>query len=243
MAAEPVMWFRSGRMHPFLLYPMVQSWPTPSRTAESLLVRLEEDKIRYLNELRHRKGTALRLVMPVRGDLPAAHEPPAASGGVQDGTDYRGVPVLAALRQIPETHWALVAKVDAEEIYAPMRQRSHAIGWTVGLLLTGCLATFGFFLAQQQSRFYRRQHQAELERRNLAELYSYMSRYGNDVVLLVDQQARIVEANDRAVATYGYSRRNELLKLSIRDLVDPAARTSFCQTLGKTRSVRKFRGL
>ena len=42
------------------LYPQIQSWPTPSRTGETLLVRREGDRVVYLNDLRHRKGTALR---------------------------------------------------------------------------------------------------------------------------------------------------------------------------------------
>jgi two-component system sensor histidine kinase/response regulator len=47
------------------LFPLVQSWPTPSRTAETLLVRREGDEVVYLNELRHRKNTALTLRFPI----------------------------------------------------------------------------------------------------------------------------------------------------------------------------------
>src|SRR4030042_5893483 len=39
------------------LYPLIQSWPTPSPTAESLLVRREGEEAMFLNELRHRKNT------------------------------------------------------------------------------------------------------------------------------------------------------------------------------------------
>ena len=46
------------------LYPTIQDWPTPSPTAEVLLVRREGNDVVYLNELRHRKGTALSLKLP-----------------------------------------------------------------------------------------------------------------------------------------------------------------------------------
>lgn len=47
------------------LDPLIQSWPTASRSAEVLLVRREGDTVLYLNELRHRRGTALRLRIPL----------------------------------------------------------------------------------------------------------------------------------------------------------------------------------
>ena len=37
------------------LFPLVQFWPTPSRTAETLLVKVEGADVLFLNELRHRK--------------------------------------------------------------------------------------------------------------------------------------------------------------------------------------------
>src|SRR5450759_490086 len=46
--------------HQFL-YPLIQSWPTPSRSAEILLSRREGNEVVILNELRNRKDTALTL--------------------------------------------------------------------------------------------------------------------------------------------------------------------------------------
>jgi hypothetical protein len=53
------------------LYPYVRALPGPSRTAESLLVSREGgNEILYLNELRHRRGTALVLRRSIGMDLP-----------------------------------------------------------------------------------------------------------------------------------------------------------------------------
>src|SRR4030067_112159 len=43
------------------LYPLIQSWPVPSETAEIALVRRENNEVIFLNEMRHRQGTALTL--------------------------------------------------------------------------------------------------------------------------------------------------------------------------------------
>jgi hypothetical protein len=61
--------------HAFL-FPLIRKPPLPSATAETLLVRRENDELVYLNELRHRTNTALRLREPIRGkpDLPATND-------------------------------------------------------------------------------------------------------------------------------------------------------------------------
>ncbi|HTR37825.1 MAG TPA: PAS domain S-box protein [Bryobacteraceae bacterium] len=200
------------------LNTLVQAWPGTSPTAEALLVRREGNRDRYLSKLRFRQGAALEMTLPVEADIPVG-DPARGAAGIRRGVDYRGVPVLAALRQVPGTPWALIAKVDADEIYSPLRQRSHLIALAVGLLLAGCLATFGLFWHLQRSRFYRRQHQAELERGVLAERYAHLSSCVNDIVLLIGPDDRIVQANDRAAAAYGYNLA-ELAGLPLAELID-----------------------
>jgi PAS domain S-box-containing protein len=205
------------------LHPALQTWPVPSRTAETLLVEVRGGRIVFLNELRWKKGAALRLTLPPRSDLPAAM---ALRGveGVRDGVDYRGIPVLAAFRGVPETPWALVAKVDAAEVYAPLRQRSLLAGLVVGLLLAGCTIVFGLLWRLQQGRFRQQRLQADLERKSIEGRYAHLSSQVNDIVLLFDEKGRIVEANDRAVEAYGYTR-PELLAMTMQNLRGEAAET------------------
>ena len=49
------------------LYPLIGSWPTPSPSAETMLVQRDGDDVVSLNELRHRTKTALTL--PGAADL------------------------------------------------------------------------------------------------------------------------------------------------------------------------------
>lgn len=138
------------------LYPLIQSWPVDSRTAETLLVRREGDDVLFLNELKFRKNTALNLRFPLNQshDLPAAM---AVLGieGIVEGRDYRGVPVVACVRAIPDSPWFLVARMDISEVYAPLRERLWIIIILVGSLLIGTGAGIGFILWHRQSRYYR----------------------------------------------------------------------------------------
>jgi PAS domain S-box-containing protein len=125
------------------LYPLIQSWPLPSRSAETLLVRREGNDVVFLNELRHRKDTALKLRVPI-----TESQLPATSGvlgyeGPLEAVDYRGIPVLAVTKGVPGSSWFIVAKVDAEEVRGPLRQRSRLIAIFFGLagvtLMTGIM--------------------------------------------------------------------------------------------------------
>jgi PAS domain S-box-containing protein len=115
------------------LFPLIQSWPTASRTAETLLIRREGNDVVFLNRLRHRTNIPLAFRVPIdpHGHLPAALATLGQEGTVS-GRDYRGVPVLAALRRIPGTPWFMVAKEDLAEIDAPLRERARSAG---GVLL------------------------------------------------------------------------------------------------------------
>ena len=206
------------RIDPYaFLYPLIQSWPTPSRTAETTLVRREGNEVIFLNELRHRKDTALALRYPIEEeDLVAAM---AARGveGVVEGIDYRGLRVLAAIKPVPESAWIVIAKVDAEEVYAPISELFWIVLLIGGVVIVAAGAGVGLVWRNQQARGYRKQYEAELEKLALIRHFEYLTRYANDIIVMTDKYGMIMEANEKAVASYGYSR-DELLQTNITDL-------------------------
>jgi PAS domain S-box-containing protein len=214
------------------LFQMIGSWPIPSETAETLLVRREGDEVVFLNELRHRAGTALRLRFPVGDpDLPAAA---AVRGetGVHEGIDYRGTRVLAAVRPVPGTPWSLVAKVDQQEIYAPLRRQTV----TVALVVFALLVATGFWTEtvwrRKVGRLLKQDLDAERRYRELAERFALITRYGSDLILMADETGRIAEANDRAVEVYGFSR-GKLRTMTLADLRTPGARAQLAGDLAR----------
>src|SRR3546814_2273163 len=130
---------------------MVQTWPTTSASAETLLVRRDGDSVLFLNELRHRSGTALRLRLPLQGTnaVPALI---AVTGEarVAEGADYRGEPVLAAVRSVPGTPWFLIAKTDRSEIYAPVRARIALLSALIAVV--GLAALLGAVIDRKSTR-------------------------------------------------------------------------------------------
>jgi signal transduction histidine kinase len=149
------------------LYPFIRTWPTPSWSAETLLVRREENEVLYLNALRFLPDSALNLRLPLaRHEVPAVR---AALGqeGMAEGVDYRGAPVLAALRAIPGSPWFLVARMDEAEVSAPLRARAWETGAFAGALFLSLAAAAMVAWRQQQLRSYRVRHEAEVKYRDL----------------------------------------------------------------------------
>lgn len=201
------------------LYPLIQSWPTSRGSAETLLVRREGDEVLFLNELHHNKGAALSLRIPdSKPNLPAAMALRGEPGTV-DGVDYRGIPVVAAMREIPGSPWFMVAKVDKAELFAPINQLK---AWAAGLGLVVMLLGGGLFFVwlkgtRARHRLVTTQRDAALEREMLVKHFEYLNRYASDIILVADETGRIMEANERALEAYGYTR-DELLQMKIPDL-------------------------
>jgi PAS domain S-box-containing protein len=202
------------------LFPLIQSWPVPSETAETLLVRKEDNDVLFLNELRHRKKTALNLRIPLSlQELPAAM---AIRGteGVVEGKDYRNIPVLAAVRAVPETPWFIVSKIDEREVFSALKKRAAFIGIIVCVLVLASGLVVLLLWRHQAAESYRKQYEAEHERQLYAERYEHLTKYANDIILLADSTGNIVDVNERAVGIYGYDR-DEIVRLNIRDLRSP----------------------
>jgi len=136
------------------LYPFIQRWPTPSKSAETLIVRKDENDALFLNDPRFKKDAALNLRIPLtKTEVPAVK---AVLGeiGIIEGFDYRGIKTIADIRPIPDSPWFIVSKMDNSEVYGPLRERLWILIAFVGVLLFGARISLSFALRQREIRFY-----------------------------------------------------------------------------------------
>ena len=167
------------------LFPRLATWPTRSPSAETTLARREGDEVLFLSEPRHQQGAAmnLRIRIDEMPDLPAGKADSSGKIAVLDGRDYRGVPVVAAVRTVPGTPWILVAKIDQEEVMAPFRREmSTTIPMLAVLLLaavTGVSLLWyrrGLAAAEREIELQRRSLESEAALRDREQLLSEMGR-------------------------------------------------------------------
>jgi PAS domain S-box-containing protein len=187
------------------LYPLVGSWPLPTRTAETYLVERAGDQVRFLTPLRFMADAALVKTLPLSTpDLPAALAVQGHQGLIEDGRDYRGVAVLAYTTPIANTSWSMIAEIDQDDAYAGLRATVWEIGLVIGLGLL-LIYTFGFLF---WSRGRQRQALAESQAREAADArFRLLFEQHLAVMLQIDPATgRILDANQAAADFYGYSR-------------------------------------
>ncbi len=202
------------------LFPLNQSWPVPSNSAETLLVRRDGNDILYLTELRYRHGAALHLRVPHdTPNLPAAAAIRSDQPQVMEGIDYRGVDVLAATHPIAGTNWHLVAKIDRAEVMEPLKA---LIGW-VSLITAVAVITIALALWRLWRQMQRNQ---QLHARAAAIQCEGDAKYRRlhegmmDAYAMVALSGHIIDSNQTFRDMLGYSD-EELKGLTYADLTPP----------------------
>jgi len=192
------------------LLPTVRSWPTERKSAESVLWWHDGDRLLNLSGYRGGAGMAagrpLGDVRMLKDSMPlTAARVVRGEHNLVEAVDYRGVPDIGLGRPIPGTDWLLVCKVDRDEVYAPLR----ATAWKIGGAIVGLLSAAGLAarMAWKRRRDALRQRQllAELERKQAVEQLGLVMRHANDIIFVMDEAGRILEASNRALIAYGYT--------------------------------------
>ncbi len=200
------------------LFPLIQRWPTPSASAETMLVRRDGDHVLYLNELRHQHHTALTLRSPLSLPTPSATAVRLGQALHIQAPDRRGVAVLAASHPVAGTPWFVVAKIDRDEVMAPLKR---LILWLSVVLLSAGVALAGalYLLWRQQQRAHHLEWLAKNAKRDqLLKLFYDLPFIGMSIVSPITKLW--LHVNDRLCEMLGYSR-EELIKLTWTELTHP----------------------
>lgn len=102
--------------------PLIEEWPGRGETGETLLVRREEDRLVFLNDLRNQPDTALKASVSVGALLPETFMLDDKEEGIKEGLDYSSRKALIAFRYIPQLKWGLIVKQDASEAFMPITE-------------------------------------------------------------------------------------------------------------------------
>lgn len=90
------------------------------KTGEVIIASRDEktSRISLLNKLRHKPEDSVEVITADDRQNIAAQAALNGESGATFDIDYRGERVLTAYAPVPDTHWGVIAKIDAREIYA-----------------------------------------------------------------------------------------------------------------------------
>lgn len=194
----------------------IEGW----RTREAVLVRREGDRVRYLSPLRFRPENET-VYVPYQPEIYSAAAALAGEEAFGAMLDYRGVPVLAATRQVRGIDWAISAEIDVAEAMSETRARL-VLRIAAGTALWAAIVAWG--VASSRRRQARRMEMELANERRVAEersRFELLKDRTKDLMLLIGPDGRLVDANHAAEAAYGFSR-HELLERTVFDLNPPS---------------------
>ena len=211
------------------LFREIVAWPAESASSEALLVRRSGDDMVLLTPPRLLDGAppaplSYRLPMARLG-LPAVQSI-LDGNGFHEGIDYRGVEVLAAYRAVVGVPWGVVAKTDVDELMLPIQKKIRA----VSVVVAGVIAVATFMVVVlwrgQRAGYLAYRDLQVVERAAMSRHFEEVIRLARDIVFLVDSRGFVLEANEAAVAAYGYSA-EEFHRLNVRSLRSPETVATF----------------
>jgi PAS domain S-box-containing protein len=140
--------------------------------------------------------------------------------------------VLAALQSIPGSPWFLAVKIDRKEIFAGSNLGETWIaGGALGFIIV-LLGALWIIRQRQQNRAYQSLYRENIEEKTRLKQLENMFKYANDIILICDEQKRILQVNDHALEVYGYQQK-ELLGTTLLSLLTPEAVNVFQTQLNK----------
>jgi len=199
------------------LYPLIQEWPTPSLSAETVILRREADSVRILNPLRRLENASLRTTIHLtRTDIPAVQ---AALGyrGLFTGKDYSGEEVLSDIQEIPDTDWLIVVKVDTRELFRALHKHAVLIFIINILIIVIAGAILGWLYSGRQKRLYKELLRKRSELHRSREQFSAILYSIGDGVITTDLDGRVQQMNPVAEQLTGWNER-EARELPIEDI-------------------------
>lgn len=192
------------------LYPSIHVLPTPSRTAETLLIRRDGNDALYLNELRFQQNTALTLRIPLTREEVPAVKAILGMTGIVEGLDYKGEPVVADVRAVPDSPWFFVTRMNATEVYAPVRAKLLETIVLIVVLLFGAGTGAGLMRRQQLMRFFRERYESAEALRESEDRYHRTLDNMLEGCQIIGFDWRYLYVNN-AAAKHGRATREELL--------------------------------
>ena len=186
-------------------YPLLESWPMPSNSAETLIVRKEDAQALVLNELRHRSDSAMKLTIPINQSMHPTVKAVQGNTGIFEGLDYRGVNVIANVQPISGSNWSLVTKVDTQEILAQAYYLFREVMTLVGLSLLTIGLAIGLLYYFRQTNIFKNlfiSHRQIAEKRKW---YQNAFHSLGDGVVTTDTNGHIHHMNPAAETLIGWS--------------------------------------
>ena len=198
------------------LYPILSYTRRESEDVEYIILKRESDLGFILRDTKQGNNYTLN-VLPLNQESKKELEKIIFQKEFKLKPNTKNQNIIASVNQIPETDWYLIAKINQDKVVESTKNTAGLV-FAISLLLIILSASITYAIwKRSRLHFITRTVDLRKEKDALNERYTSLTRYANDMILSLDKDGNILEANQKAYDTYGYHR-NDFLKMNLLDL-------------------------
>jgi signal transduction histidine kinase len=142
------------------IYPLINKWPLPSKTSETMIARREGNDAVFLNQLKIKENITLNFRVPLVRKDELTVRAVMGETGIVTGVDYNGEEVIGDVRPVPDSPWYMITKMNISEVYAPMNDKLWNIIFLVIAFLFATGAGISLIRRQQKVKFFKEKSDA-----------------------------------------------------------------------------------
>ena len=209
------------------LLDQLQVLPGGSAASAVLVVHRDDKDVVFITPppLAPQPGANAYRVPLTDGAAPAVQAVQRGDGFYR-GRDPAGVEVLSAAQRVNGLPWTVLAQASEAEVMAPLNRRAQTLVLVIGAAVILAAVMLMVLWRAEHAALQAQQALVASERGALSQHFAQLTRLARDIVLMINPDGRIIEANRAAVAAYGYSE-DELYRLSVADLRTPEELAKF----------------
>lgn len=198
------------------LFPILVYTKKESGDVEYVLLKTKSELGFLLKDIKENSNYILKTI-PLSKQDKIEFEKLIKKNNTSERKILNGQKLIASINKVPGTDWYLIAKINQDKITQSTKNTAAAV-LVISLLLISLSASITYATwKRSRLHFITRTINLRKEKEALSERYASLTKYANDMIISLDKEGNILEANQKAFDTYGY-RKDELLNMNLLDL-------------------------
>lgn len=198
------------------LHPIISYTKQETEDVEYILLKKQSDLGFILRDVKENDEFKIRTIPISKEDKNELESFIKGKDFFKDAK-FKGSKIFASVNEIPGTDWRLLAKINQEKVAESTKNAAMLIS-VISFLLIVLSASITYAIwKRSRLHFLTRTFALRKEKDALTERYTSLTKYANDMILSIDKNGKILEANQKAFDTYGYPK-EELLNMDLLDL-------------------------
>lgn len=204
-------------------------------SSEAYIVLDAGNEVIFLPDLKNKSNANFNYKIPKSDSLKDCVKAVNGLRGKFEGPDYKGNNVHAFIQEVPNTKWLLISKTNTDEIKEnAFSDNNITIIFTLSLVFLALFVTY-IYNKKNQEAYFKNLYKEQVTKNIELERFNVLLQNANDNIMLYDENGKCLDANNKALETYGYTL-EEITQLYVSDIRAPEKRSDIKELIAKLKN-------